>query len=339
MPNDKREYLSKGIPPLMASLAAAISAAGSFGVDLFFLLSAYLITSLLLRERQVAGRIDLRSFYTRRILRIWPLYFFALAITPVWSHFQPTTTMPMRYLLAYLLLAGNWMTVIYGAPPSFMSILWSVSVEEQFYLCWPVIFKATSKKAMYLVGGVLVTIAWGTRIYLARGEVHAYTVWPNTFARLDAIGLGIVLAAKFSAGLPDWRIPKRAGLLALGLIAWLLAGHYSGPTSMFTILGYPVMTVGSVMIFLSFAGAQISTSSTLVYLGKISYGLYVYHMLSLTIVRLLFGGRMGHLVWFVTAVSLALALTIAFAALSYRFLESPFLKWKKRFTYINSRPV
>jgi peptidoglycan/LPS O-acetylase OafA/YrhL len=322
----------------MASLAAATSNAGAFGVDLFFLLSSYLITSLLLRERQATGRIDLRSFYARRILRIWPLYFFALAITPVWSHFQPTTTMPMKYLVAYLLLAGNWMTVIYGAPPSFMSILWSVSVEEQFYLCWPVIFKATSKNAMCWVGGVLVASAWGTRIYLAGGALHAYTVWPDTFARLDAIGLGILLAAKFGPELPDWKIPERAGLLAVGLIVWLVAGHYSGPTPMYTVLGYPVMTAGSVMIFLSFAGARIS-SRTLVYLGKISYGLYVYHMLCLTIARLLFGGRMGHLVWFVAAISLALAITIALAALSYKFLESPFLNWKKRFTYINSRPV
>jgi peptidoglycan/LPS O-acetylase OafA/YrhL len=338
LPGNINEYLSKGVPRVIASLAAATSSAGAFGVDLFFLLSAYLITSLLLRERQATGRIDLRSFYLRRILRIWPLYFFALAITPIWSHFQPTTGMPIRYLVAYLLLAGNWMTAIYGPPPSFMSILWSVSVEEQFYLCWPVLLKATSRKAMAWVAGVLVGTAWITRISLARGTLNAYTVWPNTLARLDAIGFGILLAAAYGAELPNWKFHRRACLLAVGLAAWLLAGHYAGPTSVYTILGYPVMTLGSIAIFLAFAGAQIQ-SRTLVYLGKISYGLYVYHVLSLTVVRLLFGGKMGHLVWFSTATGLALLFTTVLAALSYAFLESPFLNLKKRFTYVQSRPV
>lgn len=338
LPGNVNEYLSKGVPHVIASLAAATSSAGAFGVDLFFLLSAYLITSLLLRERQIAGRIDLRSFYVRRILRIWPLYFFALAITPLWSHFQPAVSMPIRYLAAYLLLAGNWMTALYGPPPSFMSILWSVSVEEQFYLCWPALMRATSRKAMTWVAGALVATAWITRIFLARGTLHAYTVWPNTLARLDSIGFGILLAATLGANLPNWSFPRRALLLAGGLVAWLIAGHYAGPTSMYTVLGYPAMTLGSVAIFLSFAGAQAS-SRALIYLGKISYGLYVYHVLSLTIVRLVFGGKMGHLLWFGAATGLALLLTIVLAALSYKFLESPFLNLKKRFTYVQSRPV
>ncbi len=336
LPQGEATYLAHGFPTSVAMLAAAVERAGSFGVDLFFLLSAYLITSLLLQERATTGAIHVRAFYLRRILRIWPLYFFALGIAAVWGHFQPTFSMPANYLVAYLLLAGNWMTVLYGPPSSFMSILWSVSIEEQFYLTWPLFLRWLTGRDLRAAPWVLIGAAWAVRLYLASRPLHDSTVWPNTLARLDVIGWGI--------GLAQWRLPAslktlpRPLLFLAGVGLWLVAGHFFAPTPAFTVAGYPTMTLGSMLIFLSFLGADL-TFPWWTYLGKISYGLYVYHLLALTVIRLWLGGQLGHPAYFALYFISALAMTVALSAASYQWLEKPFLRLKNRFTLVASRPV
>jgi peptidoglycan/LPS O-acetylase OafA/YrhL len=119
LPQDPTLYFLYHLSATLALLMAAIASAGSFGVQLFFLLSAFLITSLLLREKAATGDIHLRAFYLRRVLRIWPLYFFALALAAFWP--LRNVRIPRSYLAAYLLLCGNWMTVFFDAPKTFMS--------------------------------------------------------------------------------------------------------------------------------------------------------------------------------------------------------------------------
>ena len=118
----------------MPWLWGAVIKSGAAGVDLFFALSAFLITSLLLRERQQTGRISLRLFYLRRILRIWPLYFVVLALGVVLAHTVPDQRLPWYYIAGYLLFIGNWVSAAFGHPQSICSPLWTVSIEEQFYL-------------------------------------------------------------------------------------------------------------------------------------------------------------------------------------------------------------
>jgi peptidoglycan/LPS O-acetylase OafA/YrhL len=115
--------------------------AGAAGVDLFFALSAFLITSLLLKERQETGEISLKYFYLRRILRIWPLYFLVIALGIVLSHTVANQNLPWYYIAGYLLFVGNWVHAVFGRPESIAFPLWTVSIEEQFYLFWPLIVK------------------------------------------------------------------------------------------------------------------------------------------------------------------------------------------------------
>src|SRR6476661_2933812 len=112
-------YNAAGYPHWLSSLLISIFGAGAYGVDLFFALSAYLITSLLLRERSATGRLDLRGFYVRRILRIWPLYLAFVAFAAVFAALVPGQYLPMKYVVGYSLLAGNWIYVFYGLPASF----------------------------------------------------------------------------------------------------------------------------------------------------------------------------------------------------------------------------
>jgi peptidoglycan/LPS O-acetylase OafA/YrhL len=333
-------YAARHIP--FGAFLASAARAGSFGVDLFFLLSAYLITELLFREKEEFGTVHLKSFYVRRMLRIWPLYFLAVLIGAVLPLVDPNQKFPLRYIVAFLLLSGNWMTSLVGFPQSVMNPLWSVSFEEQFYLIWPtLIARARRASTVLLASGLLLVVAEIGRLVLlkyARQRHSDVEIFTNTIARLDPLALGIATAVILRKKQVELRWFLRWSCAILGASVWLLAGHYFHLTVAFMLIGYPAMALGSWLIFMSGFGLGVAPG-WLRYLGKISYGLYVFHMLALYLVSKLIGGYAGNLGKFMIYWCLGLALTLVMAALSYRFFESPFLRLKERFAFVRSRPV
>ena len=348
LPREPNFYTDHHIPQLLASAGVVLVRACMCSLDVFFILSAFLITELLLRERALKGAVDLKAFYFRRLLRIWPLYFFVVAVACLFSLFDRTQTVGWAYAISFLLFAGNWMMVFHGAPHGVTLVpLWSVSFEEQFYLLWPLVLRKTSKRTIGGIAVGLLLIASLARLFLLLHHRGGDPIWYNSFARLDSIACGILLAlalhgrATFRPG-----ITLRLGLLCLGMLAWLVVGHYCGllnsnPSLAGGMIGYPLMSLGSVAIFLGVLGAAQDGFSylkkpLLVYLGKISYGLYAFHMLSFRLVDNLFE---GHSIAFSRTIAAlcALALTFLFATASFRWLESPFLRWKQtKFTYVPS---
>jgi peptidoglycan/LPS O-acetylase OafA/YrhL len=310
LPHAASEY------PRWGTILAAIGRAGALGVDLFFTLSAFLITELLLRERRATGSIDIRAFYARRVLRIWPLYFFALLVlAPL------IDGMPSGHLTAFLLLGGNWACAWWGYPASAFALLWSVSIEEQFYLAWPWIARWRGNLGLVLLA--MLATAWVTRLWLAiAGSAHP-AVWCNTLARLDPIALGAMLAWLLRSRPPGAPARIRVKLIGGGAFALLAAGAPGEHAGWHALWTYPLAAFACVLILYGVLCSQLR-SPVLEYLGKISFGLYVFHAAAL------------HLVPFAPA---ALLLTIAAAAVSYRFLESPFLRWKQRLARVGSRPV
>ncbi len=337
-------YDAAGYPHWLTNLLISVFGAGAYGVDLFFALSAYLITSLMLRERATSGSFDLRSFYVRRILRIWPLYlaFVAFAaLAPLWT---PDQKLPLQYVAGFTLLSGNWIYVFYGLPTSFAIPLWTVSIEEQFYLTWPLIFRKSSIRAMTAVAIGLLVIANLWRIMLAASGAPSQAMEYNTFTRLDPIALGILIAL-LGNRLPQFTRRQRSALLLIGSVGWvavfyLCVLYHPDPANQWRgVLGHPATALASVAILLSVIGSQhpLLRNKQLLYLGKISYGLYVVHEFAhFCAIRLVHASTPGA----VLAQSVVgLALTILVAAASYRWLESPFLKLKERFAYVQSRPV
>src|SRR5258708_34065163 len=119
-------------------------------LDVFFIISGFLITQLLLRERELNGTVDLKAFYVRRLLRIWPLYFFLIGIAILISAFDRSQALGWMELLSFLLFAGNWIPVLgYWPHALILGPLWRVSFEEQFYLLWPVELRPASRKFIY----------------------------------------------------------------------------------------------------------------------------------------------------------------------------------------------
>src|ERR1700756_1323364 len=122
--------------------------AGNFGVCLFFVLSAYLITEIMRRESISYGTLSIGRFYLRRVLRIWPLYLGVVLTVALVGLAVPTLHMSKTQLLAYLLFAGNWYLILSPGGTNVLSWLWSISVEEQFYIAWPLIDKLAGKRAI-----------------------------------------------------------------------------------------------------------------------------------------------------------------------------------------------
>src|SRR6266516_5084650 len=137
LPMQESLYSVRHVPTALASLITSIIKAGMASLDVFFILSAFLITELLLREKEFRGVPDLKAFYIRRLLRIWPLYFFMIALASFLSIFERSQLLGWAYALSFLLFAGNWIMVFRGFPHAqIIGPLWSVSFEEQFYIFW-----------------------------------------------------------------------------------------------------------------------------------------------------------------------------------------------------------
>jgi peptidoglycan/LPS O-acetylase OafA/YrhL len=343
-PRTMEFYAAAGCPLWLSKLLISIFGAGASGVDLFFALSAYLITSLLLRERASTGMVDVRGFYLRRILRIWPLYLGFVAFSAAAAHFLPGQNLPARYVLGYGLLAGNWIYAFYGLPASFAIPLWTVSIEEQFYLAWPLGMRRASKRAIaaMAVGILLVANLW--RAWLVISAAPLERMEYNTFTRLDPIALGILIAV-YGDRLPSLGRRQRVMLLASGVLAWIVTYGVcvtANPpefSSGAMALGHSVTALASAAILVSVLGASAGflRNPTLLYLGKISYGLYVLHEFAHFCALRLVPAATPIRVMAQSAVGFAL--TVLLAAASYRWLEGPFLRLKERFAHVQSRPV
>jgi peptidoglycan/LPS O-acetylase OafA/YrhL len=335
------------LPRFLGVLENSFAKAGAYGVDLFFVLSAYLITELLLREKCQRGALDVPAFYIRRILRIWPLYFAFVTLAALAPALNPNHEFGLRYVIPFLLLSGNWSLVAFGFPGTSVAIpLWSVSVEEQFYLLWPPIVSRLSRRHILFAAVAMIAIANLTRTAAVLLHAHNPQVWCNTLARLDPIAVGIILAAILHGEIPRFRTALRVEMLLFGLFDLVLVTRYADLNSRIvplpwasTLIGYPAVAFGCTLILLAVLGSRsrVTDSGALRYLGKISYGLYVYHELAtllsdrmLTMPSSILRGGFRFFV--------ALAITIVLAAVSYKFLEAPFLDLKGRFTHVPSRP-
>jgi peptidoglycan/LPS O-acetylase OafA/YrhL len=336
-------------PDWLSILVRHISIGGAFGVDLFFILSAYLITELFRREREATGSIAIRAFYLRRILRIWPLYFAFLAFCFLTRHVVPSpATLPIPAVVAYALFIGNWyMAYVASHIPlvSPMAPLWSVSVEEQFYLIWPVVVRLCRRRQLLIVAGILCSVSLAAQAILFNAHKIFHAIWFNSFVHAGAIGAGVA-----SAILLDGRVPRihpfaRISMLCGGIALLVIAHgcfHFEDPHSSPTVgVGaFACGVVGACTLFYAFLGApqdglKVFRWKPLVYLGRISYGLYVFHVAALEAVKYAALKYTGECFpWERFGVGLLITVILAWA--SYRWLESPFLRLKERLAMVKS---
>ena len=335
--------------PFLTQVALACAS----GMQLFFVLSSYLITELLLRERERTGSVHVQAFFMRRILRIWPLYFCFIGACVLITHATHFVIFPASAALAFLLLAGNWWVVAHGFLSTIGGPLWSISLEEQYYLVWPFVARLGSRRGLWIASATFMVTAAVAMIYLGKTLAPRYAVWSNSFVEFQFFALGAILALVLhgrSLRPPAWaRAALLLGAVALLALATSRCGVFGdrGISPAKLLCGYFCVSVAIIAIFAAFLNGVVPRSAQpLIYLGKISYGLYVFQDLAIRIAYRTTYPRLASLLarynaapqlMYLPLIVESLAICIALASLSYRFLETPFLRLKGRFTFIGSR--
>lgn len=324
---------------LGGSWADRVASGGALGVDLFFVLSGFLITTLLLEERIRTGRLDLKAFYVRRALRLLPAL---VAFLVVFSAYALAAGLgvgaTVRTVGAAASYGFNWARVA-GVPVlDDLNHTWSLAIEEQFYVMWPVaVLLATRWRPRaaiaLLVGAIAASGLVRGWLYAAGDGVAAYY---RTDARAEALLVGALLAVALLRGAGSaarWRVAGGLGAAVLAAFVLLPPSAFGEETGRNDVLfngGLSVVALSSAAMVGAVAAGGWTAGPLLAWsplrgLGRVSYGLYLWHPPVLYAVRR-HGDGLGRPLGLVVAVVLFSAATWW----SYRFVESPFLARKRR---------
>jgi len=313
----------------------------SRAVDLFFVLSGFLITYLLLIEKNKFNKIDYKSFYKRRILRIWPVYYLALIITLLFVYsgiIEVEFSLLSSFLLYFFLLANVAFSVGLDIKP--ITPLWSVGVEEQFYAIWPfLIDKVKNKEKLFF--GIFIGVALFRILmfYVFLDKASEFIHFLYHF-KINIMALG-ALGAYWYYNQND-KILKFIYRKDIQIISWLVlvVGIVFKPLHFKSYIDSEINSIFYLIIILNVATNKKSIVSLenkiLNFLGRISYGIYVYHMIIIYFLSyVLTKCNLLKLNYFELQLIVVIT-TIGTAFISYNYFESIFLRKKEKYSKIKS---
>lgn len=321
---------------------------GWAGVNLFFVLSGFLITGILLDTKKNPHYF--RNFYARRFLRIFPIYYLGLAIVIIIALAFGWRIGDVWYYLFYVqnhhLALNNW---IVNFPPLF-DHTWSLAIEEQFYILWPLIVYALDVKKLKVVTVILYILALLTRAILMFSTDNLNLQFMLLPTQVDALAAGAFLAiiareSKARDRLCRWSngilLVSGAGLIALALFTgsttYWSPGKWSSSEAdlpLFSLMAVFFASLISTSIFSSPPLQWALGLSWLRHIGKISYGLYLYHYPVFTLADMLMNKTVHgkpSILYSITGMVVTIGLTYVIANLSWKWFETPILKYKDRF--------
>jgi peptidoglycan/LPS O-acetylase OafA/YrhL len=320
---------------------------GFLGVDVFFVLSGFLITDLLVTHYDRLGRLDLRDFWSRRARRLLPaLALMLIVVTAAATVIEPGQDASLRLaLLAAVTYSSNWYQILhhvsyfaslglFRAPPP-LDHLWSLAIEEQFYLIWPVllwvlILRLNGRRARVTATLILAALsALAMALEYSPGDPSLVYYGTDTHASALLIGAAVALALPLGTvmSLPAAQVRRldAAGVVGLVLLAWA-AGHFSGNDRAVYPGGLILAAVGAAGLVAAAAGTGVIAAMTslppLRWVGIRSYGIYLWHWPVIALAGAITGpGPTSAWLWLVEA-----AVTVGLAAASWRFVETPILR-------------
>jgi peptidoglycan/LPS O-acetylase OafA/YrhL len=307
---------------------------GWMGVDLFFVLSGFLITGILLDTKQTEGYF--KNFYVRRCLRIWPLYysliFFMFVVVRFLNRaeYQDVLRTASPWW-AFPLFLQNFLLPVSTNAAGPLAVTWSLAIEEQFYVVWPLLVRFCSAKHLCQIAAAEMCISPALRYYLSLHHIDLYT---NVFCRLDGLMAGALLALLVRSGNFVASKPvKRAWVLLA--VAGVLAFVTASLGAEWIVYSFTALASAS-FVYVSMFSPQrwlqmLMTNRFLTYTGTISYGLYLLHKIPFGMVQAFHLDQNSYLPLPVIFVA-----SFALAVLSWNVLEKPFLKLKR---YFESRPT
>ena len=311
---------------------------GGHGVMIFFVLSGFLITWLLLKENERTGTISLGAFYKRRTLRIFPA-FYAYWLMMVVLLVATGRAVLWPHAWSALFYTSNYYSAINGDPNNGFSHTWSLAIEEQFYLLWPFLFlmlRGNLRRMTIFLAG-LIGAVWIHRAILCYGfNIDQAYIYAAFDTRLDELMVGCLLAVLLKRGslASVWRTISSNVLLPFATIALLAISIYAGEAYIDRyrdVFGFAIEP----LLFAILIVQMIALSSTRMwgwterrpvrFLGRISYSLYLYQQLTLHAVR-----HALEAYPVIVQLSAAISVTIVLATLSHYIIERPFLNLKSR---------
>lgn len=316
---------------------------GWLGVDVFFVLSGFLITTLLLEEYHRTGDVSLRRFYLRRALRLLPSLLALLvvfgAVIIAMSEPALLTSILLRLMAVFLYVANLAMMNGFGLYP--FAHTWSLAIEEQFYALWPLALLLLLRKVgnriivlLVVGGGIVGSIAW--RSFLVHHHASLAWVYQGLDTRVDAILMGCALAM-----LTSWRLIPDSAPMVSGR-RWAGAAGAVGLCLLFATARYPrdflehfastLAALAATLLICQLLSpgsllARLLEARPLVGIGRISYGLYLWHFPIFFALGVLIGKRTG---FHPILLGLAWLITFAVCLASFKFLEQPALSLKSR---------
>jgi peptidoglycan/LPS O-acetylase OafA/YrhL len=329
----------------IASLGYHKTGMAGYGVILFFVLSGFLISYLLLSEKEKYKKIDLPKFYVRRILRIWPIFYLVIIITLLIFFINPTLIYfpkgnECKTFILFSLLLSN---VGYGMGLGITTItpLWSVGVEEQFYAFWPFL---VNKSKNILRTFISVIVVYFVLKLFFRFIENGYIYDIISLSCFDCMAIGGIGAYLYFI---KSKLLKIIYHPILQIIAWsiLLVSIFYKPLHLFSIIDKEIHAVFYLIIL------NVSTNNKsliklenrfLDFIGKISYGMYVFHMIVLVstsyfLTKIIKYQPTGSISDYLMIYLIVIIGTIGLASLSYYYFESYFLKLKGKYSRIESK--
>jgi len=322
---------------------------GWIGVDLFFALSAFLFTKLLIAEYNKTKTISFKKFYMRRIFRIWPIYFLFIGFSVALYLFMKGSIgniIGIR-IIGLFTFSDNIMTAIYGYNPMpYVAHLWTITYEEQFYIFIPIIILLLVRSSVKtkLISLISVFILFNViRFVLIANKVPHPAIWVLPITHFESIVLGIAIGFGGFDILLKRIKPLLVGLIGVIFFVLLCFLPNLDNISYWLILSYSFVGISTSLVLFSVLKSNylknIFSKELFVFLGKRSYGLYVYHLLGNGVASYMIAK-----ITFLPSNSLAsfiysLSFTVIVSIISYQVIETPFLKLKKKFEVIISRPI
>lgn len=310
---------------------------GGLGVLIFFVISGFLITWLLLEEELRWGNVSLKFFYIRRLLRIFPAFYayWVLVVIGIGVIFGKRIVWAQAW--ASFFYVNNYYQAIFGDPNTGLSHTWSLAVEEQFYLLWPPLFVLlANNKRRTIVLGIIILAVWLRRIHLRLflGVDQGY-IYEALDTRADHLLIGCLLATILHRGTwsrlwnaltaYSWSIWITLGLLAASSVTEAVAGSLYRDLVGFTV--DPILAAILIVQAVAFAASSASWLNwkPVAFLGHISYSIYLYQQIAMDPAKKLLASLP-----MVVQLAAAILSVVSAAAISYFFIEDPFLRLKRK---------
>lgn len=327
---------------------------GDLGVDLFFVLSGFLITFLLIKEKEFSNKINFKNFYVRRILRIWPLYYFivilSLFVLPKFSIFHingdyfefKNNIEALKIIFLFIFILPNVLYLI--KPINFSSQTWSIGVEEQFYLAWPfVINKFRNYKSIF----ISVILTYWLFYFILNSYSNEYITYLSfskkvyILFKIDVLSIGALGAVLYNEKnkICDFIISTKVFCLSI-LILVVMYFYLPNQIDFFRIFYAVLFLIIILNLIMNEKLNNLFENKLFNHLGKISYGIYMFHKILIVVVinmSLIFFKNIGVIENIVIYI-FSILFTLLISHLSYIYLETPLLKIKDKFSlFINEK--